>query len=62
MRNSPVCNSRATSTCHLFSSRVQNPLCLPIERIFDLDEIAHFVGERGHVAEGIGDRERLVGF
>jgi hypothetical protein len=45
MRNSPVCNSGATSTCHLFSSRVQNPLCLPIERIFDLDEILRFVGK-----------------
>jgi hypothetical protein len=34
-------------------------LRLPIQRIFDFDQIAHFIGEGGHVAQGIGDRERL---
>jgi len=40
--------------------RIQNPLCFPIERIFHLHQIARFIGERGDIAQGIGDREWLV--
>ena len=39
---------------------IQNPLRLAIERIFDLDEVAEFIGQGRHVGEGIGDRERLA--
>ena len=38
---------------------IQNPLRLAIERVFDLDQIPRFIGERGDVAQGIRDRERL---
>ena len=42
------------------SGGIQNPLRFPIERIFDFDQVAHVVGQGRHVAEGIGDGERLA--
>jgi hypothetical protein len=40
--------------------RIQNPLRFPVQRIFDLHQIPRLIGEHGHVAQGIGDRQRLA--
>lgn len=40
--------------------RIQNALGLAIERIFHFDGVAEFIGERGDIAQRIGDRKGLV--
>ena len=42
------------------SGGIENALGFPIERIFDRDQIAQLIRERGDVREWIGDRERLA--